>query len=252
MPLYWNHEQMVADGLGPDILAEGDSWFSYWLPDAGNLLNAIDRRLNHPHLGILSLAQTGDQARDMLTGSSRDELIEYLRSYPEKIRTIMFSGGGNDVTSTRMIDLLRPDCSSARDAMECFRPGQPDRRLDEVAVAYRELVLLRDRFCPRAKILVHCYDYAVPDGRGVLGSMGWLKPPMDFCKVPADMALRRRLVAHLIDGMAARLGALATRQPGFHFIDTRHTLSHPDQWRDELHPTAAGHADLAERFLPYL
>lgn len=252
MPLFWDHEDMIGRSYGPDILAEGDSWFSYWLPDEGNLLNALDRKLGSRDLGILSLAQTGDQARDMLSGSSREELIEYFRAYPRKIRTIMFSGGGNDITSTRLVEILKPDCSAATDARECFRPGQPDRRLDEIATAYRELILLRDRYCPNAQILAHCYDYAVPDGRGVLGSMGWLKPPMDFCKVRADMEIRRKIVATLIDGLALRLGSIATSASEFYFVDTRHTLSYPDQWRDELHPTADGHEDLADRFLPYL
>jgi hypothetical protein len=252
MPLFWDHAQMVDAGYGPDILAEGDSWFSYWLPDAGNLLNAVDRMLAHRDLGILTLAQTGDQARDMLTGSSREDLIEYFCAYRMKIRTVMFSGGGNDITSTRMIEILKPDCSAAANARDCFRVGQPERRLDEIAAAYRELVILRDRYCSRAQILVHCYDYAVPDGRGVLGSMGWLQPPMNFCKVPADMGLRKRIVALLIDGMAHRLGDLERAGAGFHFVDTRNTLAYPEQWRDELHPTAQGHAELARRFVPCL
>jgi len=252
MPLFWDYEQMIAEGYGPDILAEGDSWFSYWLPKGGNMLNALDRKLTPRNLGILSLAATGDEARDMLSGASRLELIEYLSAFRLKIRAILFSGGGNDIASTRMIEVLKPDCSNVNHASDCFKDGEPGRRLDQIAAAYVELINLRDRYCPQAHIISHCYDYAVPDGRGVLGSMGWLKPPMDFCKVPDDMMLRQKLVKLLIDGLAERLAAVATTHKNFHFIDTRKTLSYPDGWVNELHPASSGHSDIADKFVPYV
>lgn len=250
MPLFWDFEQMIAQGYGPDILAEGDSWFSYWLPSGGNMLDHLAGKLLPRDVGIMSLASTGDEARDMLAGSSRQELIEYLSAFRQKIRVILFSGGGNDIASTRMIEVLKADCQNATNATDCFRMGEPKGRLDQIGMAYAELILLRNRYCPRAHIMAHCYDYAVPDGRGVLGSLGWLKPPMDFCKVPGDMELRKRIVRTLIDGLADRLASLAATNQGFHFVDTRYTLEHPKDWVNELHPTSSGHSDVADRFVP--
>ena len=79
-------------------------------------------------------------------------------------------------------------------ARRCFRCGR------------RRLSVLSPRWPPArtdVAILVHNYDYAIPDGRTLPGMRSWLKLPMDNDQVPIAGApyggIRREIVRALID-----------------------------------------------------
>ena len=60
--LYWDERLMQDQGRSPDVLAEGDSWFSYWIPGNGNLMNRFDSDVWKNRYTILCLAYPGDEA----------------------------------------------------------------------------------------------------------------------------------------------------------------------------------------------
>lgn len=243
MTVYWDESLLAPDGESPDILAEGDSWFSYWIPGNGNLIDRLDKALGGDEV-ILSLAQPGDEAIKMLQGTSRWELQESLKAYAG-LKVILFSGGGNDIAAKNLLPMLEPDCSGAAKTEDCFRDGQPDIRLAQIEHAYRDLITLRDVYRPNAVIVTHNYDYAVL-GKKLLW-MAWLDPYMQLAGVPKK--LRTGIVAAFIDG----LGAMFTRLqgPGFEYVKTSGTLK-PADWSNELHPNSKGFGKIAKLLVPVL
>jgi hypothetical protein len=245
MTIYWDEDWMTAEHARPDILAEGDSWFSYWIPGNGNLINQIDLVWKGRY-NILDIAYPGDEAIKMLDGNSYWILQETLRQY-DSIKLLLFSGGGNDIAAKNLLSLLEADCSGATDVSECFRDGEPDGRLAQIEHAYRDLVTLRDMYRPEAVIVTHNYDYAML-GKKLLW-MAWLDPYLQLASVPRRF--RAGIVAAFIDGMETMLNRLAATTSGFEFVKTSGTLG-PGDWANELHPTAAGFKKIANCFKPVL
>jgi hypothetical protein len=79
----------------------------------------------------------------------------------------------------------------------------------------------------------------------VIGKSGWLKPALVAAKVPAN--LRAACVRYIIDQFSLRLADLQTSYAGrVVFVDSRGTLG-PDDWANELHPTAGGFGKIARQ-----
>src|SRR6185312_13650429 len=80
-------------------------------------------------------------------------------------------------------------------------------------------------------IVIHGYDYAVPDGRGLLGGWGplpgpWLQPGFTE-KQFVELAQNTAMIQNIIDRFNAMLKTVAG-QTGYqhvHYIDLRGTLS---------------------------
>jgi hypothetical protein len=238
--VYWDDSRMQQDYRSPEVLAEGDSWFSYWIPGNGNLIDRINQDIWQDRYTILCLATPGDEAIRMVDGNSRWILEETLKAYAT-IKVLLFSGGGNDIAAQNLLKLLRPDCSGAKSRRACFRDGQPGKRLAEIRRAYQELVRIRDACRPEAVIVTHNYDYARL-GRKLLW-MAWLDPYLELARVPGRF--RAGIVAEFIDGFAAMLAGL--QGPGFEFVRTSGALKKSD-WADELHPNRNGFRKIARRF----
>jgi hypothetical protein len=243
--VFWNQYYALQDsGAGVDVLAIGDSWFHY--PFA-NLLTPLHAVLERPT--IYAIGDNGARADELCRGSWRDNFRRLLAQHPT-IRLVCISAGGNDFAGVGDLDdrILRPDCGDAREVDECYRDGEPDGVFATVAKAYRALVAEVAALRPSATVLLHNYDYAVPDGRALPGMRNWLALPMDNCRVPSAGApqggLRRDLVRDLIDRCTLVLDGLASTAPGdsgptIELVWSAGTLA-DGQWANELHPRASG------------
>jgi hypothetical protein len=246
MSIYFlgNEGMMIADNRFPDILAEGDSWFSYPLPPAGNLINEIDN-LFFGGKTIFNTAESGDRIVNILAGKSRKRLIDNIKGYAT-IKVILFSGGGNDFIGN-LSTMLEADCSGKTTATACLRTSEFNDQFARIEQAYRELIALRDQYRPNVPIVTHQYDYAIPSDRGVLWFGSWVKPTLDFAQVPEALHLD---IAHLlIDRFIAVLAGLQDAR--FIVIPTAGTLG-PDDWENEIHPNRRGIKKLVAQFEPVL
>ena len=110
---------------------------------------------------------------------------------------------------------------------------------------------------PPISVIVHGYDYPVPDGRGVLGASDSCPDPgfsPGFnAKASATSNANTAVVGTLIDTFNAMLRQLA-RSDGFEhvrYVDLRGTLSHAagykHDWATELHPTKSGFSAVANK-----
>jgi hypothetical protein len=264
MPFWGNENVMQAEGLSPDILAYGDSWF--WYPNNDLLIpiNAIWQGTKT----LLAKGKNGAELREMVGGTPRlwKDFNSAMSGYPT-IQCVLLSAGGNDFAGTEhFASLLRLDCSAATSADECFDPGdaaqgierQPWRMLRELATNYQHLIDFIRSVKATVPIVLQDYDYAIPDDigfggvkGGIFGLGGWLQQPMVARQVPT--ALQADVVRRLMDDFITVLKALAdpAQNHDVYLVETAGTLTDAD-WANEMHPTPAGFNRLAERFRPLL
>ena len=232
------------------VVAEGDSWFSY-VPPTDVLACLRNRLWDGWKYDVADRAKAGATLNDMVYG--RDIIDTYQLIEEHRPEVLLFSGGGNDIAGGELYVLLYN-----KKAIE-LNAGIPriNRNIlkglvDEVfSTAYRDLLgLLRFKLrqvgTPNVPILLHGYDYAIPDGRGWLGGWGplpgpWLDPSLTRKGYHrrTDATIRRVIVKELIDAFNGMLEAVVAREPHTHFVDLRGTLA-DSQWDNELHPTKTG------------
>jgi GDSL-like Lipase/Acylhydrolase family len=244
------------------LVAEGDSWFDYPFHD-------VLERLEDLHAyDVESVAHKGDPIEDMAYGGGQLEeftrLLEKLLRRGQKPKAILLSGGGNDVAGKEFGMLLNHADSSIAGLNAQVADGVIGQR---VRTAYVTILAAVTRVCDEKlghvlPILVHGYDYPVPDGRGFLGGWWffpgpWLEPGFRE-KGYGDVASRLPIMRDLIDRFNAMLAGVVAL-PAFahvHYIDLRNTLSngadYRDWWANELHPTANGFEAVTRRFADVL
>ncbi|MDD5347287.1 MAG: GDSL-type esterase/lipase family protein [Candidatus Omnitrophica bacterium] len=240
------------------LVAEGDSWFDYPFFD-------ILRCLEDLHgYDVESVAHKGDTVEEMAYGDG--QLEEFTRRIEKVLRNglvpraILLSGGGNDIAGNEFGMLLNHAASSIAGLNRAVMDGVIDERLK---VAYVTIISKVTSVCERRigrtlPIVVHGYDYLVPDGRGFLGGWWllpgpWLEPGF---RVKGFKQLKERidLATKLIDRFnemlkeVSRIGSFGH----VHYIDLRNTLSkkanYKADWCNELHPTRKGFEKVTDKF----
>ena len=249
--VFWSIDELKRDqsGRSSDILAIGDSWFWYPMP-GGSLINFIGDLVAPKDHNILVAGNNGAEAYDYVKGKYRRQVNEMLRLYGDVASAVLISGGGNDFAGFNDLrPMLNPDCSTAPSATQCFKPGNDEGTLGFLMEKmYENYALLVTRILNRApaacSIFVHCYDYSIPDGRGVGRGKGWLRPALDSALVPAPLQID--CVKLLIDSAHDTLQRIVAGANGrVVLVDSRGTLS-PAQWANELHPRPAGFKKIAK------
>ena len=240
------------------LVAEGDSWFDYPFHD---VLGLLEDRYGYD---IESVAHKGDRVEDMAYGGG--QLEDFLRRIEKVLRrnvvpkAILLSGGGNDVAGSGFAMLLNHILSPSPGLNTQVLQGVVDERISLSYVTILEaLATMCEAHIGRPlPVLVHGYDYPVPDGRGFLGGWGilpgpWLEPGFR-AKGYEDLQERISLMRRLMDRFNAMLQGVTAlaRFQHVHYVDLRNTLSsgrdYKKDWGNELHPTRKGFQMVADRF----
>jgi lysophospholipase L1-like esterase len=240
------------------LVAEGDSWFDYPLNDVLRMLE------DYHTYEVESVAHKGDRVEDMAYGLG--QLEELTRTLEKLLRqsvipkAILLSGGGNDVAGDEFGMLLDHAQSPLPGFNDQIVSGIIDQRVKLAYVTILSAVtqICEERLNRKLPILVHGYDYPVPDGRGFAGG-GWFLPgpwlePGFREKGYPKMAERIQLMEQLIDRFNAMLKNIAamTEFPHVTYINLRDTLStganYKQYWANELHPTEKGFELVTGRF----
>jgi lysophospholipase L1-like esterase len=244
--IYWDEQKMKIDGASASILAIGDSWF--WYPfHGGSLASYLGPIVSKRGHVILAKGMNGAEAADYVGKYAK--MIGYaLKAYGKDLSAVFISGGGNDFAGFNDLrPLLKADCSAETTAKGCFLSGANGLTgfLDSVEESYRQLIgTIYTHTTLNCYIVMHTYDYAIPDGRGVAGHGGWLKPALVAAGVKTP--LHKDCMKYLIDSFNDRLKKLARMDPNHLLIvDSRGTLG-PAEWANELHPTGAGFKKIAD------
>lgn len=252
---YWDEKLMIEDGANPTILAIGDSWFWY-LFLGGSLTNNLGDLVKAKGNVILAKGMNGAEASDYVVEGKYAELVrETLRLYGSGLQAVFLSGGGNDFAGFKDLrPMLKDNCSGETTPEGCFRGGKNGLKgfLDRMDGYYRTLIgMVYTRTSLNCLILMHSYDYAIPNGKGVFGKEAWVRPALLAAGVPAN--LHRKCVVHLIDSFHDMLTKITEDDPAHLFVvNSRGTLG-KDDWANELHPNGGGFKKIVkERWKPVL
>ena len=247
---------------GGVLVAEGDSWFDYPFHD---ILRELEDRYAYD---VESVAHHGDRIEEMAYAGNQ---LEGFSRRLEKVlgrgltpRAILLSGGVNDVAGTEFGMFL----NHAQSAIAGLNTAIVDAVIRQrIRTAYITILGAVTEICLRnartvLPILVHGYDFPVPDGRGFLGGWGplpgpWLEP--GFREKGFGDLQQRIMIAHELietfNGMVESLPAIEGLQH-VRFVDLRNSLSssgdYKTWWANELHPTPQGFEVVAERFASVL
>jgi lysophospholipase L1-like esterase len=239
------------------LVAEGDSWFDYPLNDVLSMLE------DEHGFDVESVAHKGDTVEDMAYGAGQFDgfvrLLEKLLRQGRVPDAVLLSGGGNDIAGDEFAILINHALSGLPPVNADVVRGVIDVRLrNAYTFLISGLTEIARRYLDRPlPILLHGYDYPVPDGRGFVGGWGllpgpWLQPGL-FQKGHAALEANKAILRTLIDafnGMVKQVSAM----PGFghvSYVDLRGTLTqgtgYKRDWANELHPTKAGFSAVAAR-----
>lgn len=254
-----SHVRLSAGvGSSGNLVAEGDSWFDYPWADIIQLLEDVHG------FDVESVAHKGDTIEDMAYSAGQ---LETLTRRLEKLlrrnvipRAILLSGGGNDVAGADFRMLLNHEASPVAGLNQRVLSGVIDER---IRFAYATIIAGVTHVCEsklqrKIPILLHGYDYPVPDGQGFWGGWyllpgPWLEPGFRS-KGYSAMERRLEVTRELIDKLNLMLQDLAT-QPLFDhvkYVDLRGTLatdgaSYKRWWDNELHPSKEGFRAITAR-----
>lgn len=251
----------VRAAAGPaadDVLvAEGDSWFDYPLHDVLRLLE------DEHGFEIESVAHRGDRVEDMAYTGQLEAFARRLEKLLRRDvvpRAILLSGGGNDIAGEEFAVLLDHAASPTAGVNALVLEGVIEQR---IKLAFVTIIGQITHICEkllgrRIPILIHGYDYPVPDGRGFLGGLWflpgpWLRPGFrqkGFDGAQETLAMTRALIDRFNE-MLHGLAALPRFDHVTH-LDLRGTLpagaGYKKFWANELHPTERGFSMIAAKF----
>lgn len=250
-------------GKAGTLVAEGDSWFDY--PNA-DVLKMLRRK--HDYV-VESVAHRG-HTLDSIT-YSKDQLAELagtLKSLKDRNvvpKAVLISAGGNDIAGPELAVMLNNSRSGLEKLDIVISRELISRRFQVAMITLLTAVteLSKKTFDRPIPILVHGYDYPIPDGRGFLGGFWflpgpWLKPSFLLRSDPASpdsLDQETQIVKGLIDDFNTMLSSLPKVDGLQHvrYVKVIGTLSSDPQtytvdWGNELHPTPEGFRRVAERF----
>src|SRR5262249_13133713 len=218
------------------ILAEGDSWFEYPVPGGGGgVIVQLEKLLQ---LKILNMAHHGDEVRQILALSQREEILKRLTDPQITFDALLFSGGGNDLVGDQFVLWLR-DSQPNVPPEDLLDWPRVEAVLGVVKAGYTDLITMRDQHSPNTKIFMHGYDFPRVTGKPVCGVGPWLKPSLDFRGI-RDPEAQFRVVRALLVRVASMLQSLANPSKNVFYVQTQGTLNPDADWANEIHPTAVG------------
>jgi hypothetical protein len=259
--------QVAAPGAPPTaaefqtagfLAAAGDSWFDYPLHDVLKLLEDL-----HGY-NVESTAHKGDPIEKMAyTGGQLEDFarkLEKIKARGAVPKAVLVSGGGDDVAGQEFGMLLNNAFSPISGWDSDVVEGVLNQRILTAYIQFLMSItsLCQATFSVTVPILMHGYDYPVPDGRGFLGGWPfpgpWLDPGFRE-KNFDDLAQRVAMMQTLMDQFNDMVNSLPARAGFAHvrYIDLRGTLSnhledYKDWWANELHPTEKGFEAVTDRF----
>jgi hypothetical protein len=244
------------------LAAAGDSWFDYPFHDVLKLLE------DHHGYNVESTAHKGDPIEKIAYAGGQLEdfarKLDKIKARGAAPKAVLVSGGGDDVAGNEFGMLLNNAFSPIAGWDAAVLDGVLNQR---ILTAYTQLLmsitsLCQGTFGKTIPVLIHGYDYPVPDGRGFFGGWPfpgpWLDPGFRE-KNFGDLAQRIAMMQALMDRFNDVVKSLPS-QPTFahvHYIDLRGTLSnrladYQQWWANELHPTERGFEAVTDRFVAEL
>ena len=204
------------------LVAGGDSWFDYLFHDVLKLLHD-----KHGYI-VESTAHAGESIEHMAYAGGQSEgiqrCLETVAAHGVAPLAVLLSGGGDDMAGKEFGMLLNNATSRSSGWNATILDGLIEQRIN---LAYKIFIAQINHLCTETfdkivPIIVHGYDYPVPDGRGVLGGWWilpgpWLKPGFDeklYTALPTNIALMQSI----IDKFNVMLATLPAAFPNVRYL----------------------------------
>lgn len=254
----------LALGVSGVLVAEGDSWFDYprW-----DVLKAL-RRDGYEVVSAAHYGQTLEEiaySPAQFTGTI--DALKRVKAEHKQPKAILLSAGGNDLSGPELSVILSYKGAGVDPVDTAVLARIIDVRLRQAMKTWllaASETTVRE-FGRRIPILIHGYDYPVPDGRGFLGGFWvlpgpWLDPSFRnraYAGAPTGTDANTGAMHDVIDRFNAMLASLPNdadlRVANVKFVRVTGTLSddpakYKDDWANELHPSADGFKRVAKRF----
>ncbi len=238
------YDEVKNDSNRIRIVSEGDSWFQYpkfkllGVRLFKGVKDIIDHLTEDDRYAIKSLGAGGDILRAMY---HKREYIQTIRE--EKADLFLLSAGGNDFFEMFSYMLQKNEGSEIKDWL-----GKNFLiEIEALTVYYRSLLQELIEEFPKLHILIHGYDYIIPDAE----KGKWIGKPMLGIglrnKVDRDALIR--FIMDSFNATIARIAADHKLQNRVHYLDIRGTVPQsPSVWHDEIHPNDVGYGLIAEKF----
>ena len=223
----------------PLVVAVGDAWFRN--PSIQDIAGHLSRRFN--------VYAAGETRRVLVTKEilREAESLEQRRA-PRRVAFFLLSGGGHELLVENFRGFL-----NAYEGVEALPAGErPERfllpsfseELEAVMNGYEQAFSQLQSQYPHIRVLVHGYDYFLPQKEGEAGGT-WLGQPLTEKGIlqPED---RAAILKFMIDQFNARLANAAQGYPQVTYVDLRGTIR-AGQWANELYPGSAGFRSIAGR-----
>src|SRR3984957_7992781 len=245
------------------LAAIGDSWFDYPFHD---VLKDLEDIYGYD---VESTAHAGDPIEKMAyhLGQLDDfpRKLDKIKALGAVPRACLLSGGGDDIAGNEFGMLLNNAFSPISGWDKEIIEGLLSDRIETAFLTMISSIdrLVNERFGKSLPLLVHGYDYPVPDGRGYIGVFGhylfgpWLEPGFRE-KNFTDLAARIQMMRDVLDRFNAILQSLPQRFSFVRYLDLRNTLStvlpndYKSWWDNELHPTPKGFEKVTDKFVAVL
>ncbi len=268
----------LAGDEGKILIAEGDSWFNYPslrrmadLRARDDILVELEETYNYV---VFSVAHYGETLEQMaydknqisgLVSKMLDVRNLYRNNRPE---AVLISAGGNDVASPEIATLINhrlyqgPLADGVNNAMSTAFIERLSGIMIEYLKAVRHATDMvfpleaeeggQDHNSPPVPILVHGYDFIVPDGRGYgypLNFKGpWIKPSFDH-KNYEDISFMKQEIRDFMEEYNRAICMKITEQfsdsnPSVFYINLLGVVG-ADKWANETHPNREGFSLIA-------
>jgi hypothetical protein len=204
----------------------------------------------------LNVAVAGDATTQSLGYQRQSRMIEAIQTPANGVfDAILYSGGGDDLAGDQFCIWLDDAASVNNDPSRALNATRFGELLGLIRSSYQNLVQFRDKYLAGKPIFVHGYDY--PTKLGVPVTVGpctmgpWLSPSLKF-RGWQSLAAQTQVAKLALEQFNTMLATFAQSQTDVIYIDTPGTLSGPDDWDNELHPTPDGFTKIAEKFVSAL
>jgi hypothetical protein len=237
-----------------NIISQGDSWFDFPREltnfKNANIMDHIVERL-YGNANFLRLENIGAEAECLAKEDEFEDFLEGLEL--EAVDFVLLSMGGNDYAGEDDITrhIIQEPSGDVNDVMSYINIIEFNNTIKKIKNSFEQHINAAKLKQPNAHVITHCYDYFRPSKVGVrilwelIQIIGpWVSIGMK--NVPENMQLE--IVKWLMDTNKKMLDELAESHDNFYVVDTLGTLRPgvDDDWLNEIHPTPAGFAQLAD------
>lgn len=226
-------QKIAAGYAGLRFVSEGDSWFEYPF-----LLDDVIDNLSRD-FAVHCIAAAGDVLQNMASAANVERQI--LPAIEEvKAHGLLFSGGGNDIVGEVLLTCLGAH-NNPKEPLRYLTQAF-DTQLEAIRKLYQTAFDTLFRRNPGLKIFTHGYDLPTPKPNGK-----WLGKYFQQRNI-ADAELQRAIVKAMLGKVTAMHRQLEQIYEGrVYFVDCAGIVG-DSAWYDELHPSNAGYARVADRF----